>query len=136
MKVGIVGLGLIGGSLAKAYKESGQAEVYGWDTDADTMLLAKTVEAIDGTLDETVLPDCDLLLLALYPGANTCARMRRRSRKRPLSSTAVVSSRWSVTRASPLRSNTASPFSAGIQWREHSFPALLRDVAACSAGNR
>ena len=69
MKVGIVGLGLIGGSLAKAYKASGQAEVYGWDTDADTMLLAKTVEAIDGTLDETVLPDCDLLLLALYPGA-------------------------------------------------------------------
>lgn len=69
MKVGIVGLGLIGGSLAKAYKESGQVEVYGWDTDADTMLLAKTVEAIDGTLDETVLPDCDLLLLALYPGA-------------------------------------------------------------------
>ena len=69
MKVGIVGLGLIGGSLAKAYKESGQAEVYGWDTDADTMLLAKTVEAIDGTLEETVLPDCDLLLLALYPGA-------------------------------------------------------------------
>lgn len=69
MKVGIVGLGLIGGSLAKAYKESGQAEVFGWDTDADTMLLAKTVEAIDGTLDETVLPDCDLLLLALYPGA-------------------------------------------------------------------
>lgn len=69
MKVGIVGLGLIGGSLAKAYKESGQAEVYGWDTDADTMLLAKTVEAIDGTLDETVLPGCDLLLLALYPGA-------------------------------------------------------------------
>lgn len=69
MKVGIVGLGLIGGSLAKAYKESGQAEVFGWDTDVDTMLLAKTVEAIDGTLDETVLPDCDLLLLALYPGA-------------------------------------------------------------------
>ena len=69
MKVGIVGLGLIGGSLAKAYKESGQAEVFGWDTDADTMLLAKTVEAIDGTLDEAVLPDCDLLLLALYPGA-------------------------------------------------------------------
>ncbi len=69
MKVGIVGLGLIGGSLAKAYKESGQAEVFGWDTDADTMLLAKTVEAIDGTLDEAVLPDCDLLLIALYPGA-------------------------------------------------------------------
>ena len=68
MKVGIVGLGLIGGSLAKAYKESGQAEVFGWDTDADTMLLAKTVEAIDGTLDEAVLPDCDLLLIALYPG--------------------------------------------------------------------
>ena len=69
MKVGIVGLGLIGGSLAKAYKESGEAEVYGFDRDEGTMLLAQTVEAIDGVLDETVLPDCDLLLIALYPQA-------------------------------------------------------------------
>lgn len=69
MKVGIVGLGLIGGSLAKAYKESGDAEVYGFDLDEGTMLLAQTVEAIDGVLDETVLPDCDLLLIALYPQA-------------------------------------------------------------------
>ena len=33
MKIGIVGLGLIGGSFAKAYKSAGSHAVYGCDTD-------------------------------------------------------------------------------------------------------
>lgn len=69
IRVGIVGLGLIGGSLAKAYKESGRAEVFAYDRDEGTMLLAETVQAIDGVLDDTVVPACDLLLIALYPDA-------------------------------------------------------------------
>ncbi len=69
MKVGIVGLGLIGGSLAKAYKQNGNAQIYGYDIDEGTMLLAETSEVIDGTLDERTLPECDLLLIALYPQA-------------------------------------------------------------------
>ena len=69
IRVGIVGLGLIGGSLAKAYKESGRAEVFAYDRDEGTMLLAETVQAIDGILDDTVVPVCDLLLIALYPDA-------------------------------------------------------------------
>lgn len=69
LKIGIAGLGLIGGSLAKAYKESGNAQVYGLDKDEGTMLLARTVGAIDGELNAQTLKECDLLLIALYPQA-------------------------------------------------------------------
>lgn len=66
--VGVVGLGLIGGSLAKAYKAAGW-RVLGFDLDEDTMGAAR-VETIDGTLDDETLPACDLVLLAVYPGAS------------------------------------------------------------------
>lgn len=66
MKVGIVGLGLIGGSLAKAYKRA-QAEVLGFDKDRLTTAFAKLAEAIDDELTEERLAECDLLLLAIPP---------------------------------------------------------------------
>ena len=48
--VGVLGLGLIGGSLAKAYRDAGW-RVLAFDLDEDTMGAAR-VETIDGTLDE------------------------------------------------------------------------------------
>lgn len=66
MKVGIVGLGLIGGSLAKAYKRA-QAEVLGFDKDRLTTGFAKLAEAIDDELTEERLSECDLILLAIPP---------------------------------------------------------------------
>ena len=66
MKVGIVGLGLIGGSLAKAYKRA-QAEVLGFDKDRLTTAFAKLAEAIDDELTEDRLAECDLILLAIPP---------------------------------------------------------------------
>ena len=65
--VGIVGLGLIGGSFAKAYKKAGW-HVLAFDVDDDAMGAAR-VETIDGTLDASSIPTCDLVLLAVYPGA-------------------------------------------------------------------
>lgn len=65
--VGIVGLGLIGGSFAKAYHKAGW-HVLAFDLDADVMGAAR-VETIDGTLDAATIPTCDLVLLAVYPGA-------------------------------------------------------------------
>ena len=64
--VGILGLGLIGGSLAKAYRDAGW-RVLAFDLDEDTMGAAR-VETIDGTLDEATVGECDLILLAVYPG--------------------------------------------------------------------
>ena len=51
MKIGIVGLGLIGGSLAKAYKKAG-ATVFGFDKDRLITAFAKLAEAIDDELSE------------------------------------------------------------------------------------
>lgn len=69
MKIGVVGLGLIGGSMAKAIKETKEYIVYGYDIDESTMLAAKLTEAIDEPLCEENLTDCDIVIVSLYPGA-------------------------------------------------------------------
>lgn len=68
MKVGVVGLGLIGGSVAKAYKAAGH-EIFGMDIDAKIQGFAKLAGVIDEVLTEQNLPACDLVFLTAYPGA-------------------------------------------------------------------
>ena len=65
--IGIVGLGLIGGSLAKALDKYTSHVLYGYDQDAQALELAG--EMIDGKLDNKLLSQCDILFLALYPQA-------------------------------------------------------------------
>lgn len=67
MTVGIVGLGLIGGSLARSIKVHTDFEVLGMDINPQTMLQANLLGAIDGTLTEDNLARCDVVLVALYP---------------------------------------------------------------------
>lgn len=67
MTVGIVGLGLIGGSMAKAYSQTDT--VLGWDTDTPILEYARLKGAVQDTLTPDRLPSCDLLFLALYPEA-------------------------------------------------------------------
>ena len=67
--IGIIGLGLIGGSLAKALKANTAHTVYGLDICADVMESALALGAIDATLNENLLAECDTILLALYPEA-------------------------------------------------------------------
>lgn len=69
MNVGIVGLGLIGGSMAKSVKARTAHTVWGTDLDRETMALARMSGAIDAALTEENLPRCDLLLVAVCPGA-------------------------------------------------------------------
>lgn len=69
MIVGIVGLGLIGGSAAKAYKAFSEATVYGLDNHSSTLELACLEKAVDKTLTSENMGDCDFILLALYPQA-------------------------------------------------------------------
>lgn len=69
-RVGIVGLGLIGGSFAKAYKRSGEYEVLAFDTNATTLGYAQLSGAIDGVLDTASIPSCDVIFIALYPFAS------------------------------------------------------------------
>lgn len=69
MNIGIVGLGLIGGSMARAIKETGGHTVYGYDILESTMLAAQLVGAVDSTLDSETLPECDMVIVSLYPQA-------------------------------------------------------------------
>ncbi|MBQ3928431.1 MAG: prephenate dehydrogenase [Clostridia bacterium] len=68
MKIGICGLGLIGGSMARAYHGAGET-VVGYDKDPETLKMALADGTIDGELNETSVLDCDLLMLAVYPRA-------------------------------------------------------------------
>ena len=69
MTVGIIGLGLIGGSLAKAFQRDESVTVLGWDADHSIVEFAEIAQAIDGELTDDKLKGLDLLLLATYPEA-------------------------------------------------------------------
>lgn len=66
MTVGILGLGLIGGSLARAYTLQGHT-VYAIQRNADMLAFAMLAGAVHGRLDDSTIPECDLVLLAIYP---------------------------------------------------------------------
>ena len=67
MTVGIVGLGLIGGSFAKAYSDNDDHTVLGYDINKEVMEHAFDEKTISGELGEGNISELDLLLIALYP---------------------------------------------------------------------
>ncbi len=69
MTVGVVGLGLIGGSLAKAIKYNTDNTVIGYDIDGNVVLKAKLLGAIDDEMTEQKIPECDIIITGLYPEA-------------------------------------------------------------------
>ena len=68
MNIGIIGLGLIGGSLAKAYKAA-MHTVYAKETDKSILDFAILSGAVDAPLDDDALRKCELILIAIYPQA-------------------------------------------------------------------
>lgn len=68
-KVVIVGLGLIGGSLAKAFKKYTKAAVIGMDTDAEVLAAAEEAGAINRRGGDEDLQSADFVFLCVYPEA-------------------------------------------------------------------
>ena len=68
MTAGICGLGLIGGSMAKAYKAAGHT-VLGYDKDEASLGYAELSGIIDGVLTNERISECDIVFIALYPQA-------------------------------------------------------------------
>ncbi len=64
-RVGIISLGLMGGSFAKAFAAAG-VEVYGRDISEDVLEMAE-IETIKGELTDEIVPTCELIVLAGYP---------------------------------------------------------------------
>ena len=68
MVVGVVGLGLIGGSAAKAFKAAG-ATVLACDINESIVSYAQLEGVVDGVLNTGSMATCDLLLLTATPKA-------------------------------------------------------------------
>lgn len=69
MIVGIVGLGLIGGSAAKAYKAAGHT-IYAYDINESVTGFAHLEGIVDEALSTANIAACDLLLLTATPKAS------------------------------------------------------------------
>ena len=69
MEIGIVGLGLIGRSLAKAISQNTDNIVYGTDLSDQVVKKAVLINAIEQPLTDELLPQCDIVIVALYPQA-------------------------------------------------------------------
>lgn len=65
----VAGLGLMGGSMAMAFKEHTDWTVYGWNRTRAVAEKALEQGVIDGIADEETIARCDLLIPVLYPAA-------------------------------------------------------------------
>ncbi len=69
MTVGILGLGLIGGSMARAYAMAGHT-VLACEKDEQMLQFAMLAGAVHGKLDCESIASCDVILLAIYPAGS------------------------------------------------------------------
>ncbi|WP_082629940.1 prephenate dehydrogenase [Olsenella massiliensis] len=76
-RVGVVCLGLIGGSFARALHAAGR-EVYAWDRSDATLELAM-VDVVDGRLTDELVRSCELIILAGYPRVSVDWLRRRQT---------------------------------------------------------
>ena len=67
MKTIVVGLGLMGGSMAMAIRKYTNHEVYGWNRTASVVEKAMTEGVIHGIADATTFAEADLVIISLYP---------------------------------------------------------------------
>ena len=67
MRIAIVGLGLIGGSIAKALKANTAHTVIGFDRDENVLLDALSLGAIDRIGSTAALREADVVYVCLYP---------------------------------------------------------------------
>ena len=68
MTAGIVGLGLIGGSFAKAYHAAGE-KVLAYNRSRSTLDFAMLSGDVDGELTKDNIGDCDIVIVAVFPEA-------------------------------------------------------------------
>lgn len=69
MKIAVAGLGLIGGSMAKAFMEAGDTQVFGCDRDKVTVARAMLENAVTEELTKENIGSCEYVFIALYPEA-------------------------------------------------------------------
>lgn len=69
MNIGIAGLGLIGASMAKAVTDHTEHRVFGYNRNAGVTAQAISDGAISAELTDKNIGGCELIFVAIYPGA-------------------------------------------------------------------
>ncbi len=69
LNIGIVGLGLIGGSMAKSAKKNTDSRIFGYDLQHSVTEYALLSGIIDEELSQSNLLQCDVVFVCLYPKA-------------------------------------------------------------------
>ena len=69
MTVGVLGLGLIGGSLARAYAKYGHT-VYAAEQNSSMLEFAQLAGIVHGQLNESTIHACDVIFPAIYTGGS------------------------------------------------------------------
>ncbi|MBQ7348742.1 MAG: prephenate dehydrogenase [Clostridia bacterium] len=67
MNIGIVGLGLIGGSFGRTVVKTGKHTVYGFDVSEEVMLKGEMMRAYNKTLSPNNAKELDMLIIATRP---------------------------------------------------------------------
>ncbi|MFI3327134.1 MAG: prephenate dehydrogenase [Clostridia bacterium] len=67
MNIAVIGLGLIGASMAKTIKDKSENKIFGYDLSTDVMEKAVHENIIDGILSENNLSECELVIICVYP---------------------------------------------------------------------
>ncbi len=66
--IGVIGMGLLGGSYLKGFKKAGYCHLTGVDIDEKAVTYAVESGLVEkGSSDPSVLGDCDIVISALYP---------------------------------------------------------------------
>lgn len=69
MTVGILGLGLIGGSMARAFAKAGHT-VYAAEKDQNILAFAQVADVVGDELRDDLISTCDLIILSIYADAS------------------------------------------------------------------
>ncbi len=68
--IAVIGLGLIGGSLCKAFRKFTKHTIFAFDVNNDSMQSALELGEIDGIANAENLAKCDYVILAVFPQAS------------------------------------------------------------------
>lgn len=69
MIVGVLGLGLIGGSMARAFAKAGHT-VYAAEKDQNILAFAQVADVVKDELRDDLIGTCDLIILSIYADAS------------------------------------------------------------------
>ena len=133
MKIQVVGLGLIGGSLCKTLRKRTGHVVLGMDRDPEAVRKALEAGAIHREGTAETLGKADLTMVCLYPEGTVSFLLEHRDDFRKGSvvmDVCGVKEAIVAAAAEPLRKSGVR-FVGCHPWREGSFPALTMQRMTC-----